>query len=252
MSRLPQTPQPQTPEVAQDRDSFQTPAYASRMIAEYLHPAMRIWECCAGQGRMVQHFRQVGHEVIGSDILYDSAQNVMTYEPDSRWDVAATNVPFSLSKAIVDRFIKLDKPFAFLIAGTWTQWNIKAVWDRGCQLIVPSDRIRYLTPDQLTRIFKGELLRLIVEGEDLSRNIKWSLARDPKGKKKVVAPALVRKYYPQAEAHYAFKTIDEVPDELLERYSSPQFHSVVITRRLCLAEHVIRHVLTPEAMKAIK
>lgn len=146
--------QRETPDQAQIRDQFQTPNYATDLIVPYIPRGVVIWECCAGLGKMVGRLVWLGYSVVGTDIDDDPPMNFLTDEPDgksgfewpfTKW-VIITNPPYSIEEKVFRRCIAINKPFALLIPGDWSQWLIEAVTEYDCRLVVPSRRINYITP----------------------------------------------------------------------------------------------------------
>lgn len=149
MPTKPKNGQPATPDKIQNRDQFQTPDYATDLIVPYLTLGKTIWEPCAGQGKMVKRLQRRGFIVHGTTLSETGEFNALEYVPewDQDWQIVVTNPPFSLKAKIVKRFIDLDKPFAFLIPGDWAAWMIRAMREFGCELLVPTRRISYITPN---------------------------------------------------------------------------------------------------------
>lgn len=143
MPTKPKQNQSETPTIPQGRDQFQTPNYATDLIVPFIYHRS-LWECCAGEGRMASRLKHYGFHVLATSI--ETGCNALTHYPALNWDCAITNPPFSLKAKIVKRFIELDKPFAFLVPSDWSHWMIEAMNTYGCQLIIPSRRINYITP----------------------------------------------------------------------------------------------------------
>jgi hypothetical protein len=235
---VPQKTQPKTPTEVQIRDFFQTPDYGTDIIVPYIWKAfasqpenVSIWECCSGHDKMVNRFRHHGFEVTGTDLSMGAQYNVLEYVPSFRWDIASTNVPFSIKDDIVARFIDMDVPFAFLMPTDWSQWIINAVDKLGCQLVVPNRRISYITPDMCELVFKKTTLKNARKAKVkvLNKDGEFVLV----SKFKELTPDQVEQY-----AGLRFNTIEEIPKELVAECSSAQFHSGYITRKLGLPEKV--------------
>lgn len=170
MANKPKTVQPSTPKIIQQRDLFLTPNYGTDTIIPFIPDSVKtIWECCAGEhermaGRLfnkwanssgiydkLQHTGLANglRDVIATDICTDLKYDVLEYLPENdglKWDCAITNPPYSLKKQIVQRFISLNKPFAFLIPADFNQWILEAIRVHNCEIIVPDRRINYITP----------------------------------------------------------------------------------------------------------
>lgn len=166
MPPKPKTVQPATPDEEQKRDQFITPNYATDLIVPFIPDSIRVvWECCADDtekmaGRLwnkwaynplhdeLQHSGLATglRDIVATGICKGLQYNVLAYTP-GRWDCAITNPPYSLKKQIVQRFIALDKPFAFLIPSDFSQWVIDAIKTYDCKMVVPTRRINYITPN---------------------------------------------------------------------------------------------------------
>jgi hypothetical protein len=144
MKRLPQRNQPKTPETRQERDFFQTPAYAVDLIGPYVQNK-RIWEPAAGHGRIANRLRDQWHcSVIETDVL-QGVNFLENLEPHPI-DYIVTNPPFSLKREFFTHCLYLGLPFALLIPTADCQWTLKALRDDGCQWLKPTARIDYITP----------------------------------------------------------------------------------------------------------
>lgn len=157
MPRKPKTTQPQTPNNAQGRDFFQTPNYAVDLLVDYIpHKITKIWECAAGSGKIYSALENL-YYVYGTDIrdgdFVDSKLNFITeqlyMEFDERWAIV-TNPPFSLKYKFIHRALDYDLPFAFLIPFDMCQKMARLFIDYGCQGLVPTARIDYITPTGLS------------------------------------------------------------------------------------------------------
>lgn len=146
MPSKPKTNQPETPQVQQMRDLFQTPVYATALIEPYLRKFNNIWECCCGQGKISAYLNELGYGVLSTDISMGSQFDALTYEPNDYVDAVITNPPYSIKRKLVKRFVEYEKPFAFLVPGDWTGWMIEAIDKYDCKLLVPTRRINYITP----------------------------------------------------------------------------------------------------------
>lgn len=68
----PKTTQPETPNKVQGRDLFQTPNYATNLLVPFIPKNIdTIWECAAGEGKIVHRLMNFGYNVLGSDIRKD-------------------------------------------------------------------------------------------------------------------------------------------------------------------------------------
>lgn len=136
------------------RDEFQTPDYATKLLFPYMGQFYldMVWECASGAGKMASCLKREGGSVFSST-LGIGAVGALHFDflsantPFSDVDfVIITNPPFSKKKKFYERCREYGVPFALLIPFDMCQWIHKAIWTDGCQAIVPSSRINYITP----------------------------------------------------------------------------------------------------------
>lgn len=153
--------QNETPEVAQGRDLFQTPNYATLLLVPYLEKNVLVWEPAVGRGKIRWVLEEEGMSVWGSDILFNLEYahekfNFITQDKDPQFletvDYIITNPPFSLKRAFYERCLhywyKYSIPFALLIPADYSGWIIKACMN-GAVKLIPTRRIDYITPSGL-------------------------------------------------------------------------------------------------------
>lgn len=207
----PFTSAPRKPDVAQGRDTFETPDYASKLLIPFIPKKIRnVWECAAGGGKIVRVLED-NFDVYSSDIrpspFVEKVSNFVTDESafalDDTWAII-TNPPFSIKDLFIERAFEYGVPFAFLINADYSQQTINWL-RRGCQKIVPTSRIAYITPNIVERVNKGE--------------------------------------------GTSYETKDEIPSPLLYKYSSAQFHSMWLTWGFDLGESEIFVDLSVEQRK---
>ncbi len=154
--------QPETPDVPQGRDLFQTPNYAVDLLVPFIPKSVEwIWECATGDGKLENRLRFHKYGVIGTDLrrtLYYQSFNFLTDDIDAfsecygiqvGIDCIITNPPFSLKRKFYEKCIEYKIPFALLIAADYSGWIIKATHD-GAEKIIPTRRIDYITPSGLS------------------------------------------------------------------------------------------------------
>jgi len=131
------------PEIRQERDFFQTPNYATDLIVPYL-PQGRIWECAAGNGKIVDRLKYHGRECFQSDI--ESGVNFLADKPLFDFDIIVTNPPFSLKRQFTERCLSLGAPFALLIPVDFCGWILESMAGHDLKWVVPTRRINFITP----------------------------------------------------------------------------------------------------------
>jgi hypothetical protein len=127
-----------------------TPDYALDYIERFLPKGLIYWESCYGKGHLAKALEKRGFKVIGNKDI-----DCLKESPDeNNWDVWITNPPWKTNKDFIKRAIDLKKPFAFLIRLEHLG-GVKAMElfkDLDIQIIIPRDRIHYITP----KILRGE------------------------------------------------------------------------------------------------
>ena len=140
------------------RDLFQTPNYAVDLLIPFIPKTIRnIWECAAGEGKIVERLWENGYDVLATDIRTNlemvTPENFLT--SIKRIDVylkpcaIITNPPFSLKKQFYERCMEYQLPFALLIPADYCGWIIDAI-QNGAEKLIPTRRIDYLPPSGLS------------------------------------------------------------------------------------------------------
>ena len=135
--------------VVQGRDLFKTPRYATELLIPFIpKDIVTIWECAAGEGNITRVLDEYGYKVKSTDInnVYENYNFVLDDDPPF-YDCIITNPPFSLKRIFFDICLSLRKPFALLIPADYSTWIIEAIRDYGCEKIIPTRRIDYITPN---------------------------------------------------------------------------------------------------------
>lgn len=127
---------------------FQTPNYVVDLLVPFIPKDVEfIWECAAGDGKIVYQLRKYGYDIIGTDLKSDLHTNFLDYFPNFNFDCIITNPPFSLKYKFIYKALEYDVPFAFLIPFDMCQKMARLFMDYGVQGLVPTARIDYLTPN---------------------------------------------------------------------------------------------------------
>lgn len=97
-------------------DDHDTPSTAMIPLIEQVEVhGLRIWDPCAGRGQMATMLEAQGASVLKSDITLGIEYDVRTAPIPSDIDMVITNPPFSIKRAIVERFIREGLAFALLL-----------------------------------------------------------------------------------------------------------------------------------------
>jgi hypothetical protein len=156
------TPQPKKLYEPQGRDAFQTPDYAVDLLLPFLpkREIYYIWEPAAGEGKISKRLlSKLKCSVWSTDIRcteYVKETNLLNFIEKEKhpfyWidrgkePIIITNPPFSLKIDFYERCLEYDIPFALLIPADYAGWNINACQSLGCEKIIPTRRIDYITP----------------------------------------------------------------------------------------------------------
>lgn len=212
--RKPKTSQPETPDIVQDRDFFQTPNYATDLLAPYL-PKVKIWECASGHGKIVKRLESYGFDVFGTDLL--DGTNFLTDDPPHDFDCIVTNTPFSIKSKFFKRCMEYGLPFALLIPADYSGWLIDAVRLHGCEKIIPTRRIDFITPHIL---------------DILCRNASFSKLPDKEKQFYKNKPKNLPRYL--WDESFMYPSLEACPKEMMQFFPTSQFHSMWLTRGLHL------------------
>lgn len=180
------------PTEQQIRDTFQTPAYATRLLLPFIPKEItHVWECAAGGGYISRILSEAGYSVFETDIKEREGLTPYNFISDPiRTDIKPgkfsiiTNPPFSIKDLFIERCFEYGVPFALLINADYSGWQIDLV-RRGCEKIIPTRRIDYITPNLIKRVNDGE--------------------------------------------NTAYETLEDIPNKFLVKYSASQFHSMWLT-----------------------
>lgn len=117
-------------------------------VTRFLPKQWKIWECAAGQGRIVSALEAEGFKVIATDLEsgFDFT-DAFAQVPDC--DMLLTNPPYDIKDKWLQRCFDIGKPFAMLlpITALGEQRRIKMFRENGIQLIMPSERLEFITPN---------------------------------------------------------------------------------------------------------
>ena len=201
-------------------------------------PIKKIWDPCAGEGRIARVLRECGYEVVESDVdpkYFGESVNFLQSSVPPGVDFLCENFPFSIKKECVNHAIKLGIPFAVLVPSSASDWLTSAVHDKGCEKIWPRGRFAYLTPNMLDVVCRGEtFIRLSKQDQKAYKGKPNNLPRE------------------LWDLQFMYPSIDDVPNSLLYRWSKPQFHSIWLTRGLGLGTPELAVPLTTAMKMDIK
>jgi hypothetical protein len=182
-----------------------------------------VWEPACGSGKISRQLRKAGYTVFETDLFHSDPYKVMNFLEDGLRDIPGkfsiiTNPPFSIKERFVEKCFEYERPFALLINADYSQQQIGWI-QRGCEKIIPTARISYITPNVLRRIHEGEVWNLVSDKKECSSLREYQ---------EKFMPIWVADLWVHHEVHN-YTSIDDVPTELLFKYSSSQFHSLWLT-----------------------
>lgn len=160
----PKKSQKQTPNEPQGRDLFQTPNYAVELLIPFIPKNIKlVWEPACGDGKIVNALYAskdrplicYQSDIRESDTIPNNISNFLVDEPpllfsnDNRDWAIITNPPFSLKYKFINKALEYDVPFAFLVPFDMCN-KMANLFIKGCQGLVPTRRIDYITPTGLS------------------------------------------------------------------------------------------------------
>lgn len=216
------------PTEQQVRDTFQTPRYATELLLPFIPKHItHVWECAAGEGRISRILEEAHYTVLKTDLKegdgitrFNFLEDGMVFSGDGKFSII-TNPPFSIKDLFIERCFEYGVPFALLINADYSGWQIELV-QRGCEKIIPNRRINYLTPFVLQNVHEGEVWELVKTFYPQFKTLKDVKDNEPD----LWAYHISRDEYKDV---HKYSKIDDVPDELLAKYSASQFHSMWLT-----------------------
>jgi len=222
----------QTPDSVQVRDTFETPAYATKILIPFIpHYINKVWECAVGNGRIAQVLDNK-YYVWGSDIRETKYTNQIVNFINDEFPIGMderfaiiTNPPYSIKNKFIEKAFEYNIPFAFLINADYSGKQIEWI-ERGCEKIIPNRRINYLTPNILQRIREGELWELS----------SWKIGYKNLDEFKKENLETWKRHLENNKHFCNYETLEDAPQQLLHKYSSSQFHSMWLTYKFDLGK----------------
>lgn len=120
-------------------DDFMTPDYVWDDIKEFIPKDRVIWEPFYGDGKSGEYLKDLGFNVIHEQ--EDFFEN-------NKGDVVVSNPPFSNKKQVIQRLIKLDKPFILIMPVSVLCYKYSKIMKDNIQLIIPKKRIKFKRYDK--------------------------------------------------------------------------------------------------------
>lgn len=209
--------------ISNPRDNFYTPRYAVELLIPYVPSSVDyVWECANGDGNISNILlEELGLSVVGTDLrddepkdfFEDSSIPFLFRETNS---AIITNPPFGLKKEFFHRCLKFGKPFALLIPLDYSLWIIDAIRLYGAEKIIPDRRIDFITPFISDLVYKKELLLFLKKLGLKYKNFDS-------------IPEEVLQDYGGDIPRYDKMNWKDIPEELITKHSSADFHSGWLT-----------------------
>lgn len=122
----------------QKHDDYMTPRSAWENIKDYIPKDKVIWEAFYGDGKSGKNLETLGFDVIHKDINF--------FENDLG-DIVVSNPPFTLCREVLERLVKLDKPFILIMPSSKLQTQyFRKLFNNSktpIQIIIPRKRIQF-------------------------------------------------------------------------------------------------------------
>jgi hypothetical protein len=122
-----------------EHDDYMTPFTAWEDIKTYIPKDKVIWEAFYGNGKSGEYLEQLGFKVIHKEI--DFFEN-------NEGDLIVSNPPFTKAKDVLERLVRLDKPFILILPSSKinTQYFRKLFCnsEKPIQIIIPKKRIQFI------------------------------------------------------------------------------------------------------------
>jgi len=236
MTGKPKKPQKENAGERQERDFFQTPNYATDLLLPHV-PKGALWSPAAGDGKIGARFTD--RPVFQTDIV--TGFNFLADVPDFHFDLIVENPPFSLKRKFYEKCRSYKVPFALLLPIDLCGWLLNAINEDGCQWLVPTRRIDYLTPNILQNIHEGQVFETIkptVNGLSKKEFINQF-------------PERWAEYLSVYSELHNYKILSDAPNWLLAKYSSAQYHSGWLTHKFNLPRQITVVELTNEQKQNI-
>ena len=119
------------------KDQWMTPPTAWQNILHWIPKDKVIWEPFWGNGKIVDFWKGKGFHVVGG-------ADEDFFKTEAKGDIILTNPPFSIKEKVINRLLKMGKPF-IAICPAWmlhTQY-FRKIMKGQVQIIIPKSRINF-------------------------------------------------------------------------------------------------------------
>jgi hypothetical protein len=238
MPTKPKKNQPETPDEVQVRDNFLTPFYGTDLLVPFIPKGIKtVWEPACGERKMIsRRLEHHGYSVYSTDLLF--GQNFLDDEPNFEFDTIITNTPFSIKSKFYKKCLEYGKAFALLVPADYSGWIIEGIRNDHSEKIIPSRRIDYITPNIIDVIWRGQIRTIIEKSEKIKFKNFDAIPR-----------TLINKY---AEFVKRYNCLEEIPNEVIAKWSASQFHSMWLTWNFNIGQSETFVSLTKEMKRNIQ
>jgi len=128
-------------------DDFMTPYHVWNDIKDYIPNDKVIWEPFYGDGQSGEDLRNLGFNVIHEQ--EDFFEN-------NKGEIVVSNPPFENKKQVIERLVKLDKPFILIMPVSVLCYKYSRIFKDDIQIIIPKKRIKFKRYDKETNTIYNE------------------------------------------------------------------------------------------------
>ena len=122
-------------------NDYMTPETAWDDIKEYIPKDKIIWEAFYGDGESGKYLESLGFDVIHED---------EDFFKNNKGDIVVSNPPFETKKQIIERLVKIDKPFILLLPVSTLCYNYAKILKDNIQIMIPPKRIKFKRYNKIT------------------------------------------------------------------------------------------------------
>tara|TARA_R110002124_G_scaffold26512_1_gene95434 strand:+ start:421 stop:882 length:462 start_codon:yes stop_codon:yes gene_type:complete len=115
------------------QDDYKTPIKIWRDIMDYIPKDKKIWA----------PFYYKGEHTL-KDLGYDIIHQEEDFFKVDRGEIVVDNPPFSIKKQVLERLVKLDKPFILIMPASTLCYKYARIIKDKIQIIIPNGRVKYL------------------------------------------------------------------------------------------------------------
>lgn len=133
-------------------DECYTPDYGVQPIIEFLNPDWVVW--CPFDSEESEFVKMISktNKVIFSHI--SEGKDFLNWSPSEHWDVIVSNPPFTNKRAMFERALSFNKPFALIMSNTWLNDSApkQLFVDKELQLLMFDKRMEFTNDIAVNKI----------------------------------------------------------------------------------------------------